>query len=320
MKSDVVKIIADLKTEIQKDSSILLYQSSCKYHDSFQSIQSDIILLSSNEFPTNTKIGKVYCIKCDNNLLLKILFENNIKIETAVFIRDGCVEGGNYECTNRATYFGRLLPILREKCFVLTDHGTNDGFFDVPVEAIHRDRPKSYRFLVGHSDPISRPTFWEVKRCGKRPRTLDFGNIRLQLVHDSIFNYIETLDLAVFFSHKPSGFGHYFELDMSNDAFWREEIRGSSPADVFAEYQFKGEPRYIQISRNRSQTLERALNFAFDHKLERIGLIPFGWGRYERTYSELQRYSRKYPRDVVLFHLNKSDYSDLYSRPDCLIA
>lgn len=57
-----------------------------------------------------------------------------------MFIRDDCVEGGNYECTNTAAFFGRLLPILWEESLIITDHGTETGFFDIPVEATQVDR------------------------------------------------------------------------------------------------------------------------------------------------------------------------------------
>ncbi len=313
MESGLCEIMDELKSKIGPESSVWLYHSSCEYHQDFQSIQADALILCSNEFRQNQRIGKVYCIKCDNNLLLKILLEMDIKIESAIFIRDGCVEGGNYECSNTATYFARLAPILREKSFILTDHGTSEGFFDVPVKAVKRKVPRPYWLLVKHSSPLSRPVLWEVDKCHIPPTSLVIGNIRLQLVHDSIFNFLETLDLAVFFSHKPRGFGFYFELDTRHEIFGWYEDSHHWKNDFFGQYKIKNLDRYIQISRDRNHTFERALEFAFEHKLERIGFIPFGWGRYQKTYEALQSYGRDYPEKILLFHLNKGDYSYFYS-------
>ena len=127
------------------------------------------------------------------------------------------------------------------------------------------------------------------------------------------FNFLETLDLSVFFSHKPLGFGHYFELDMTDHRFWWNNSDFGTPDNVFGEYKFKGLSHYIQISKNRSQTFQNALDFAFEHKLETIGFIPFGRDRYEKTYQVIQSYSRDYPKEIVLFHLNRADYSYFYS-------
>ena len=120
----------------------------------------------------------------------------------------------------------------------------------------------------------------------------------------------------MFFSHKPTGFGHYFELDTSNEIFFPCDSEYCRPEDLFGEYIFKNVKRYIQISKDRNHTFENALKFAFEHKLEGIGFIPFGWGRYQKTYEALQSYSRDYPKEIVLFHLNKSDYSYFYALQD----
>lgn len=105
-----MKIIGDLKKRIRNDSSILLYPSSCRYHDEFEALPVDIVILCSNDFAESKSIGKVFCVKCYNNLLLRTLHENNIKISVGVLIRDGSVEGGNCERTNTATFFGRAAP------------------------------------------------------------------------------------------------------------------------------------------------------------------------------------------------------------------
>lgn len=315
LESDLREIMDELKRRIGPEPSVWLYHSSCRYHKDFQSIPADAVILCSNEFRQNERIGNVYCIKCHNNLLLKILLEMDIEIESVIFIRDGCVEGGNDEFSNTSTYFGRLLTVLREKSFVLTDHGTSEGFFDTPVRAIRLGTLPSYRSIIRRSHPLSKPTFWEVHKRHEPPTAFRLGNIQIQLIHGSIFDFLETLDLAVFFSHKPTGLGHYFELDTSNEVFFSRHSEYCRPKDLFGEYILKDVKRYIQISRDRIHIWENALKFAFEHKLERTGFVPFGWRLYQRSHETLKYYNRDYPKEIVLFHLNKGDYSYFYSLP-----
>jgi hypothetical protein len=298
-----LQIIRDLKKDTGYDSKILLYQSSCSYHKIFQKIPFDAVILSSDEFSYSEKIGKVYCIKSDNNFLLATLREHDIRINSAVFIRDGCQEGGNYECTNTASYFGRLLPLLTDSSNILTDHGTDNGFFDTPVIAVNIAIPDFYNYLIKRSLPINDPILWQVQKIRKHPHEINLGNISLRILHDSIFDHLETFDLIVLFSKKPTGYFNYFGVDIN----W---------APPFDEYFlcYRGDrPQYVLFSRKYITCLYRILRFANENRITKIGFIPFGNGKYEGVFRQMSEYRMQYPKEISLFHLNKDDFGFFYS-------
>jgi hypothetical protein len=298
-----LKIIRDLKKATHVDSKILLYQSSCSYHDIFQKIPFDTVILSSNDFSSSEKIGKVYCVKSDNNFLLATLREHGIRISSTVCIRDGCQEGGNYECTNTASYFGRLLPLLDDNSHVLTDHGTDNGFFDAPVIADNIAIPQFYKSLIRRSDPINNPILWYVEKQRKNLHEINFGNIKLRVIHESIFGYLEKLDLIVLFSKKPTGFFNYFGAD----------LRWAPTFDEYFLYYHGDRPQYVLFSRKYITCLYRILRFANDNRITRIGFIPFGNGKYESVFHQLREHRLDYPKEISLFHLNKDDFGFFYS-------
>lgn len=298
-----IQIIKDLKKETHFDSKILLYQSSCRYHDKFQKLPFDAVILSSNHFPESAKIGKVYCVKSDNNFLLNTLIKHNIRISSAIFICDGCQEGGNYECTNTASYFGRLLPLLDDSSHILTDHGTDNGFFDVPVIANNIIIPEFYKDLIRKSHPMNNPLLWNVKKLSQNPLDLSFGNIRFHIFHDSIFGYLERLDLIVLHSKKPVGFLKYFGLDFMFEPSF----------DEYLLHYHGDRPQYVLFSRRYITCLYSLLTFANENRISRIGFIPFGNGKYELVFRQLIGYRMEYPKEVFLFHLNQDDFGFFYS-------
>lgn len=299
-----LELLRELKKESSPESRVLLYQSSSRYFRSFQKIPFDSVVLCSNDFSKSEKIGKVYCMKSDNNSLLSTLRDHNISISSAVYIRDGCQEGGNYECTNTASYFGRLLPLLTEQSYILTDHGTDNGFFDVPVTAHNVAIPFFYDFLIRASSPLREPILWKVQKCHSVPHKINLPNISIRIIHDSIFNYLKMFDLIVLFSKNPTGFFNYFGIDVP----W---------APIFDEYflyQYADKPRYILFSRTKIANLSKILRFANENGLIKIGFIPFGKGHYEIVFSELTEHRLEYPKEIYLFHLNKADFGFFYHK------
>src|SRR6267378_3559367 len=99
---------------IDTNAKVIFYPSSCSYSEDFQTLPYDAVILNSNGIHRSGKFGKVYCLNLDNNEALGIFAAKGIRLAALVIIRDGCSEGGNYECIASASFFGRLMPVMQD--------------------------------------------------------------------------------------------------------------------------------------------------------------------------------------------------------------
>ena len=58
----------------------------------------DSVLLVCDGFSRSHRKGKAVCLKEDNNFVIGHLLGRGIDLAALCVIRDGCAEGGNYEC------------------------------------------------------------------------------------------------------------------------------------------------------------------------------------------------------------------------------
>lgn len=305
-----LRIIEELKNEIRQSSNVLFYPSSCRYHESFQNIPVDAVLLCSNAHPETKRIGKVYCFNFDNNVLLRLLAENNIEIDHLVLIRDGCSEGGNYECTNTPTFFGRLIPVLRNEFSVVADHGTRSSFFDIPVKSEQADIPEFLKIIIRRSDPIYECNFWNVQKFSIR-KNIQFDRTIFYLVWDSILNHLQDLDLVIIYSSRPRGFINYFGLTQVDRNYIKINCNQFTPVNII------GRNICLMLTTDRIKSIKGLLNYSLIKKLNRIGFTPFSGGRqkntfYKRILSELSDWSKDCPSEITFFHLNSRDYNQIY--------
>src|SRR6266850_5751974 len=108
---------------IDRSGKVVFYPSSCRYSDDFQALPYDAVVLNSKGIRRPGKYGKVYCLNLDNNEALGLFAAKGIRLSAMVIIRDGCSEGGNYECIASASFFGRLMPVMQDDFSYFTDHG-----------------------------------------------------------------------------------------------------------------------------------------------------------------------------------------------------
>src|SRR6266850_2256527 len=137
---------------IDRSGKVVFYPSSCRYSDDFQALPYDAVVLNSKGIRRPGKYGKVYCLNLDNNEALGLFAAKGIRLSAIVIIRDGCAEGGNYECVTSESFFGRLMPVMVNEFDYFTDHGrvprrTGVHFSEVAL-------PIYLKAFVTHSDPI----------------------------------------------------------------------------------------------------------------------------------------------------------------------
>ena len=180
---------------INKSARVIFYPSSCQYSEDFQTLPYDAVNLNSNGNRQPGKYGKVYCLNLDNNKLLGLFAARDIRLSAMVIIRDGCVEGGNYECVASDSFFGRLMPVMREEFNYFTDH--NRFPRRTPASFCEVESPIYLKPFVTNSCPLDRMRSFRVTARPLVECDFVLGRIRVTVVRDTIWGAVEQSDYMV---------------------------------------------------------------------------------------------------------------------------
>lgn len=287
------------------DQKTILYPSSCKYFPEFQTLPFDNVILNSKGLRKSFKDGKVICLCLDNNQLLAYLKVLNISLDTIVIIRDGCCEGGNYECVAQMNFFGRLMPLIKNQIEFFNDHSRfRDKNFCSLVEEKQIDEiPEYLNLFIKRSDPLHLPL--QGRRLQRNAAILKskmLGKITVNLCHDSVWNQSEDFD-KIYFIHRKwasQGLREYLRLPRFS--------RGSKNYQRSAL--FPNCAVYENVSEN---TILPYLLDANDNCHKKIAFIPFAKGKYEQIISEIMNWDLDYPKEITFFHLQVGDYKRIYN-------
>jgi hypothetical protein len=275
---------------IDRTSKVIFYPSSCNYHDKFQDTPYDVVILNSRSIRQQRRINKVYCLNYDNNELLGLFLAKGITISSLIIIRDGCKEGGNYECIAKDGFFGRLMPVMAEKLDYFCDHASFS--IDVPARFEEFQRPAYLEPFIRFSYPLQDvKAFHVTTRIDEKSFML--GRIRLKIIQDSIWRGLNQSDLTV--------------VKITGSSQWaiRYYLKGLMPdEDLSKRFEFVTEPRMTSI--------EHLLKRADANKLRRLSFMPMG-GRYRRIINEIESWGGDYPQEISFYHLNANDFQQLKS-------
>ena len=187
---------AHILDSIDRNARVIFYPSSCEYSDDFQAVPFDTLVLNSKAFRRSEKIGKVYCLNFDNNELLGLFAAKGIRLSAMIVIRDGCAEGGNYECVATDNFFERLMPVMADRFAYFYDHGPdkeadngNDHgrpSTDVPAEFVEFETPAYLESFIRHSEPLGAVRAFRVTPSPVVERDFILGQIRVRIIRDSI--------------------------------------------------------------------------------------------------------------------------------------
>ena len=104
-------------------------------------------------------------------------------------------------------------------------------------------------------------------------------NIQISIIHDSIWNHVDELDLLAI-SITPQGQGDFFH----------------------------GLSKVISL---RDLSIEQILDYCVQKKVESIGLTPWSHGKYSLLLTKSKIIQRNIRREISLFHLNRKDFKSL---------
>ena len=272
------------------DKSVLLYLSSGDKREEYLSLPYDKVILSDIEIKNIKKADeKIILLPYDNNNTLRLLIDSCVKVNCVVGITDGCSEGGNYECINNPSFFGRLMPLLADECLYISDHMSgNTGyvrkhFMDVPFTSnLLLDNPSFVydSFKPSYSDTIR---VWQLKRMDTRTRTGIIGNIMCSVSHQSIWEQVNQLN-------------GFFLPDYDNRI-----ITNYCPARA---NDFRHIPRY-------HKDIAGMLNEAIYNRWYSIGIVPFADGEYQQILDTISGWRKEYPKQIYFYHMQYNDMKTL---------
>lgn len=236
---------------------------------------------------------------CDNNEVLELIERVWGALDTFVGMRDGCVEGGNYECVNNLPFFEKVVRLARPGG-VMQVYNDHSDFLDAYPEYIFGKR--IIHFVKNIPQRLNRhpygnnPTrFYEVIDHTPSVYIWTHGATRLTVEHDNILSHMGEMD-GIFCSRRTrrlayplSGYNKK-KFSIRQPYFFRPELRPGWTAD---------------------DSLRQMLAVTESAGWNTIGATAFGQGRHENFLEILKQRDNHRPLWLRLFHIQAGDFAEL---------
>jgi hypothetical protein len=250
----------------------------------------DSVLLVSNSFDRSYRAGKTICLKEDNNFVIGHLLGRGIELDALCVIRDGCLEGGNYECILSPHSIGRILPILRSGATISKDHYGLSRRLPWTLKKI--PVPEYPKQFAKHSSPINELSSFQVSKRERSERISRMGCLEVVVSHQSIWENLRSHDLFFMapFANSHEGYRHFLD-GLASAGIETSNIKVNSVRPVLS--------------------IAALLDQAEERECERICLGPIADGNYGQILEEISRHQGKYLREIKFCHLNAGDFASL---------
>lgn len=287
MNRQIIKLL----NSIDRSKSILFYPSSCGYHEEFQSLPFDTVILNSRSFRISKKIGKVICTGIDNNALLGLFKKLNIEVSDIVIIRDGCCEGGNYECCASNTFLGKVVGIQKTPFNVSYCHVFSNSF-NLPAQIDLIAAPEYVKILRLFSNPHGEQKGISIKPMTLEKKEFQLGRIKVGICQESIVASLDNYDVIAIPSNSTllrsfENFAKGMGVEHQN-LFYR--IESETPEVSFTEF----------------------LELAKSKKWQKLAVLPFGRKNYRGVLSAIENHNNSKLHSIDFFHLHNFDYRQIY--------
>lgn len=272
------------------NGTVLLYPSSCSYQEEFQSLPFDNVILNSMSFSRSRKRGKVICTNIDNNCLLGIFKKLRMEITDIVIIRDGCMEGGNYECCASNTFLGKIVGIQTSSFNAYYCHYISRNF-NLPAEIQRAEVPEYVSILRTFSDPLGEQEGIEIVPRTFERRKFKLGQIDINLLRESLSANLENYDIVLLPRKYP------LQESFKNFA----QGQGLDYQNLF-----------YGLNINSDESFADFLEAAKRKKWKRVAILPFENRKYRSVMSLIKNHEGSELREIDFYHLHNSDYRQLY--------
>jgi hypothetical protein len=234
------------------------------------------------------KRSKITCIGMDCLESIEYLKKENIKIDCFVSLNEGLYEGGGSYAINSDMFLGYAMPLFKEQYIHIMNKNYYHNMYNVSMDLpyiIEEIKENDSRYLSpfifsknnyhkGHAKVFS------MSMCDKSKSEIKINHrIKMQIIHDSIWNYYEELDTCVI------SFSDQGQVDF-----------------------FERKPKVLNF---KNISIDEIFEYCERNKIRKIGFTPFGRGKYNGFLKKLEGWNNEYPEEVILYHLNKSDYREI---------
>ncbi|MCZ2100859.1 MAG: hypothetical protein LC107_04915 [Chitinophagales bacterium] len=274
----------------------LVYFASGPDRPEYQELDFDRIFLIDNCFKDRRNYhksiftnGKVTCVGMDCLKSIEYLKNEGIKIDCFVSLNEGLFEGGGSYAINSDMFLGYAMPLFKEHYI----HIMNNYYYHLNMYHVSMDLPYSTEAIkeddVRYLSPFifSKESYHKGHAKVFQMRRLDTANteininphIKLQVIHDSIWKYYDDLDMCAISI-----------LDQGQRDF------------------FDRRPKVFNIN---GKSIDEVFDYCEMFKIKRIGFTPFGRGKYNGFLKKIEDLKNEYPKEILMFHLNKNDYKEI---------
>lgn len=271
----------------------LVYFASGPIREEYQNLDFDKIYLIDKCFRSRSRNqsngfsrGRVTCIGMDCLESIEFLRNEQIQIDYFVSLNEGLYEGGGSYAINSDMFLGYAMQLFKDKYV----HIMNKDYYLNNMYNVSMDLPYSIEEIKDNDERYLNPlifskigyhakVFQMTRYLASRTEININPKIKVQIIHDSIWNFYKELDVSVL-SFSNQGQGDFFSRKFNIIDLNETDIGG-----VF--------------------------DFCKKNKIKKIGFTPFGRGFCKLFLKTLEEFKEDYPREVVLFHLNKDDYREV---------
>ena len=270
----------------------LAYFASGSDREEYQDLGFDRIYLIDNCFRrrggNEFSNGKVKCIGMDCLEAIDYLRTEGTKIDCFVCLNEGLFEGGGHYALNSDMFLGYAMPLFQDKYIhIMNKHYYQHHYkvsMDLPYDMEEITETDNrfidpFTFVISAYHKGHAKVYQMTKSHSSQTITLD-SFISLSIVHDSIWNYYDELDcLVISIAEQGQQSGFFDRL-----------------------------PKVVNVN---NKSIDDILSDCVQHKINKIGFTPWKRGRYISFIDRLEQYNEEYPKEIVLFHLNKNDYREI---------
>ncbi len=290
---------------INTSGTTMLCPSSCDYHEDFQNLEFDNVILCSTYFEKTTVIGKVFCIKMNESELLGRLCQMGVKINAVINLHNRYSE----EDCRQLPFFNKMMPLFADEILYFSNHDFFKENLDAPLSREPVALPDFIKQFQKHSDTLEENiTGWCFKKINTPPTSLIFPNVELVLHRASIWGKVDQFDMT--FMKPPTN--PYDSGEGYNDRC--NAIRHYLFGFGMSERKLK----YFDSEQEYRQSIITLLEEAAVRKLESVAFIPFSGGGYEIIHEQLKNWTGEFPKEIHIFHLHQDDFDYFYKLPEAV--
>ncbi len=294
----------------------LVYFASGKIKETYKNLDFDQIILIDNCFEREVarlpqpfkRRGKITCIGMDCLESIALLKEMNVKIDCFVSLNEGLWEGGGSYAINSDMFLGYVMPLLKDEYIHIMNKDYYTNQFNVTM-----DLPYTFTELQennpGYIDPLIFSEYksqigfaktYLMKRKAIPVRNYSINNLKLEIIHDSLWSHTSSLDLIILRFSEP------FMED-----FFSKQDKVMLFGETFPAKYYPSNSQSENTGQHTFRKISEILDYCVSKKVSTLGLLPLSSHHYFEFSELLKNHQSPFPETIKMFYLNKSGYQNL---------